>query len=123
VSEDPALGELLDVLSDEYARDILAATSIKPMSAQQLADECEMSKPTVYRRVEQLQAHGLLDEQTKVRTSNNHYSVYTATLSEVSIELDTGSFAAAVTRTDEESFPGERESDTADRFTKMWEDL
>lgn len=123
MSEDSALGELLDVLSDEYARDILAATSIKPMSAQQLVDECEMSKPTVYRRVERLQTHGLLEEQTKIRTSNNHYSVYTATLSEVSIELDAGSFEADVTRTDAESFPGERESDTADRFTKMWEDL
>ncbi|SEO45497.1 Helix-turn-helix domain-containing protein [Halogranum amylolyticum] len=123
MSEDPALDEILDILSDEYARDILAATSIKPMSAQQLADECEMSKPTVYRRVEQLRAYGLLDEQTKVQTSNNHYSVYTATLSEVSIELDTGSFEAAVTRTDGDAFPGEAESDTADRFTKMWEDL
>lgn len=121
MSEDPPLGELLDVLSDEYARDILAATSIRPMSAQQLADECEMSKPTVYRRVERLQSYGLLDEQTKVRTSNNHYSVYTATLSGVSIELDGGSFEAAVTRTDDESFAGEQ--DTADRFTKMWEDL
>ncbi|WP_266081896.1 ArsR/SmtB family transcription factor [Haladaptatus caseinilyticus] len=122
MSEDPALGKLLDVLSDEYARDILAATSIKPMSAQQLADECEMSPPTVYRRVDRLQAFGLLEEQTKIRTDNNHYSVYTATLSEVCLELDTGSFEAVVTRTDE-SFPGERESDTADRFKKMWEDL
>lgn len=123
MSEDSALGELLDVLSDEYAREILAATSIKPMSAQQLADECEMSQPTVYRRVERLQAHDLLEEQTKIRTSNNHYSVYTATLSEFSLELNTGSFEAAVTRTDDESFPGEQESDTADRFKKMWEDL
>ncbi|MDS0295561.1 ArsR/SmtB family transcription factor [Halogeometricum luteum] len=123
MSEDSALGELLDVLSDEYARDILAATSIKPMSAQQLADECEMSEPTVYRRVERLRAHGLLEEQTRVRTSNNNYSVYTATLSEVSITLDDGAFEAALRRTDEESFPGEGESDTADRFTRMWEDL
>lgn len=123
MSEDSALGELLDVLSDEYARDILAATSIKPMSAQQLADECEMSKPTVYRRVERLRAHGLLEEQTKVQTSNNNYSVYTATLSEVSITLNAGSFEAALQCTDEESFPGESENDTADRFTKMWEDL
>ncbi|WP_135305106.1 ArsR/SmtB family transcription factor [Haloarcula amylovorans] len=123
MSEDPALGDILDILSDEYARDILAATSIKPMSAQQLADECEMSEPTVYRRVERLQTHGLLDEQTKVRTENNHYSVYTATLSEFSLALDTGSFEAAVTHTDDESFPGEGESDTADRFVKMWEDL
>ena len=122
MSEDTALGELLDVLSDEYAREILAATSLKPMSAQQLADECRMSKPTVYRRVERLQAHELLEERTKIRTSNNHYSVYTATLSEFSLELDTGSFESAVTHTDE-SFPGERENDTADRFKEMWEGL
>ncbi|KTG11579.1 ArsR family transcriptional regulator [Haloprofundus marisrubri] len=123
MSDEPTLGEVLDILSDEYARDILAATSIKPMSAQQLADECEMSKPTVYRRVEQLRAHRLLDEQTKIRTKNNHYSVYTATLSEFSLQLDAGSFESSIARIDEESFPGERESDTADRFTKMWEDL
>ena len=123
MSEDPELGDVLDILSDEYARDILTATSIKPMSAQQLADECEMSKPTVYRRVERLRAHGLLDERTEIRTSNNHYSVYTATLSEFSLELDAGSLEASVTRTDDDSFPGEGETDTADRFTRMWEDL
>ncbi|MCO8265448.1 helix-turn-helix domain-containing protein [Haloferax sp. AB510] len=123
MSEEPALGDILDLLSDEYARDILAATSTKPMSAQELADECEMSKPTVYRRVERLQAYGLLDEQTEIRTSNNHYSVYTATLSEFSVELDDGSFEASLTRTGDESFPGEGETDTADRFKRMWEDL
>ncbi|POG54308.1 ArsR/SmtB family transcription factor [Haloferax marisrubri] len=123
MSEEPALGDILDLLSDEYARDILAATSTKPMSAQELADECEMSKPTVYRRVERLQAYGLLDEQTEIRTSNNHYSVYTATLSEFSVALDDGSFESSLTRTDDESFPGEEETDTADRFKRMWEDL
>lgn len=92
------------------------------MSAQQLADECGMSKPTVYRRVERLQAHGLLDERTRIRTDDNHYSVYAATLSEFTLQLDDGSFRATIER-DDESFPGEAERDTADRFTRMWEDL
>ena len=123
VSEDPALGDVLDVLSDEYARAILAATSVKPMSAQQLADECEMSKPTVYRRVERLRDYDLIEERTAIQDDGNHYSVYAATLSELSVELDEGSFEADVTRREPEAFPGQRETDTADRFAKMWENL
>ncbi|MFA1610537.1 ArsR/SmtB family transcription factor [Halobellus rubicundus] len=123
MSEDPDPGDILDILSDDYARAILAATSVKPMSAQQLADECEMSEPTVYRRVERLREHDLLEERTEVRSDGNHYGVYAATLSELSIELEEGRFEADVTRREPASFPGERESDTADRFRKMWENL
>jgi len=123
VSEDPALGDVLDVLSDEYARSILAATSVKPMSAQQLADECDMSKPTVYRRVERLREHDLLEERTEIQEDGNHYSVYAATLSEFSVELEDGSFEADVDRREPEAFPGQGEADTADRFAKMWENL
>ncbi|MFD1598246.1 ArsR/SmtB family transcription factor [Halobellus rarus] len=123
MSEDPALGDVLDVLSDEYARAILAATSVNPMSAQQLADECEMSKPTVYRRVERLRDHDLIEERTEIQDDGNHYSVYAATLAAFSVELEDGSFEADVTRREPESFPGEREADPADRFARMWEDL
>ncbi|AFK21345.1 ArsR family transcriptional regulator (plasmid) [Haloferax mediterranei ATCC 33500] len=123
MSEDPELSDILDILSDEYARDILAATSVKPMSAQELANQCEMSKPTVYRRVEQLQEYDLVEEQTKIQTSGNHYNVYAATLSEFSLELDEGAFETSVTRSQPEAFPGQQETDTADRFKKMWEHL
>jgi DNA-binding transcriptional ArsR family regulator len=123
VSEDPDLGALLDVLSDEYAREILSATSVKPMSAQQLAEQCEMSKPTVYRRIERLKKQEFLEERTELQSDGNHYSVYAATLDEVSVSLDDGDFEAAVTRADPETFPGQHEDDTADRFAKMWENL
>lgn len=125
VSEDdePDLNAVLDVLSDEYAREILAATSVKPMSAQQLADECEMSEPTVYRRIERLRGYDLLGERTEIRDDGNHHSVYTATLSTLSLELEGGTFEAVVERTDPASFPGQKETDTADRFAKMWENL
>ena len=123
VSEDPDVGDLLDLLSDEYARDILAATSVKPMSAKQLSEQCEMSQPTVYRRVERLREHGLVEEQTRIETGGNDYSVFAATLSEFSLALDDGAFDAAVERTASSAFPGQDEQDTADRFTKMWENL
>ncbi len=123
MSEDAALGDLLDLLSDDYARSILAATSVKPMSAKQIADECDMSQPTVYRRVEWLQEHGLVEEQTQVRTGGNDYSVYAATLSEFSLELDDGDYESTVERVAPLEFPGQREESTADRMTKMWENL
>jgi DNA-binding transcriptional ArsR family regulator len=123
VSEDPALGDLLELLSDEYARDILAVTSVNPMSANQIADRCEMSLPTVYRRVSRLQEFDLIEERTRVEPGGNDYSVFIATLEEVSVSLDEGTFEAVVERTTTESFPGANESDTADRFVKMWEGL
>jgi DNA-binding transcriptional ArsR family regulator len=123
VSEEPGLDAVLDVLSDEYAREILAATSVKPMSAQQLAEECEMSEPTVYRRIERLREHDLLGERTEIRDDGNHHSVYTATLSELSVELAEGTFEATVQRRETASFPGQQADDTADRFASMWENL
>jgi DNA-binding transcriptional ArsR family regulator len=123
VSEDPALGDLLELLSDEYARDILAATSVNPMSANQIADQCEMSLPTVYRRVSRLQEFDLIEERTRVEPGGNDYSVFAATLEEVSVSLDEGTFEAVVERAATESFPGANEADTADRFVKMWEEL
>jgi len=123
VSEDPALGELLDLLSDEYARDILAAVSEKPMSAKQLATQCDMSEPTVYRRISLLREHELVEEQTKIETGGNDYSVYAATLSGFSMRLEDGAFDATVERRSAPAFPGQNEADTADRFKKMWENL
>jgi len=121
--EEPDFDGVLDVLSDGYAREILAATSVKPMSAQQLADAHDMSEPTVYRRIERLREYDLLGERTEIRDDGNHHSVYTATLSAFSVELDEGTFEAVVERTEAASFPGQRETDTADRFVKMWENL
>jgi DNA-binding transcriptional ArsR family regulator len=124
VSDDPALGDLLDVLSDDYAREILAATSVSPMSAYEIAEKCDMSPPTVYRRIERLQAFGLVDEETRVEPNGNDYKVYSATLRKVSLSLDEGTFEAVVDRAEpEEAFPGANEDDPADRFKKMWEGL
>lgn len=123
VSDGPAPGELFDLLSDEYARDILAATSVRPMSASELADECDMSEPTVYRRVEWLRDHDLIEERTRIETGGNNYNVFAATLSGISVELEDGTFEAAVERTAPEEFPGQGAEDTADRFKEMWENL
>ena len=111
-SDEEALLELLD---DEYARAILTATSAEPMSAKELSEACDASMTTVYRRVDRLKEHDLIEEQLRPQPDGNHYKVFANTLSSVEVAFEDGQMDLAV-----ETVP---ESDPADRFTRMWEDL
>ncbi|EFW92337.1 hypothetical protein ZOD2009_09780 [Haladaptatus paucihalophilus DX253] len=102
------------ILDDEYARAILAATSMEPMSATTLSETCDASPQTIYRRVDDLKRHELLTERVQVDPDGNHYAVYTARLDAVTVRLDDGKFTVEITRT---------EPDVADRFTRYVENL
>lgn len=114
MSEDSELTSIVDLLDDEYARAILAATSIEPMSAEQLAERCEASPPTVYRRLDRLREYDLVDAEQQLHPQGHHYEVFSARLSRVEIELEDGTFHVEVDR---------RERDVADRFTELFEGL
>lgn len=102
------------VLDDEYARAILATTSVEPMSAKTLSETCDASPQTIYRRIDDLKRHDLLTEQTRLDPNGNHYAVYAARLEAVTVRLEDGSFTVEITR---------RETDVADRFTQFVENL
>ena len=53
--------DVLAILDDEYAKDILVETHAEPRSARRLAELCDASRSTIYRRIERLQAHDLLE--------------------------------------------------------------
>lgn len=105
--------EFFDILDDEFNREILAATSIEPMSAQDLLDRFEMSKTTVYRRIEQLEELDLLTEQMVVDRDGNHYRVFEANFDGASIDLDEGYFDITI----------HFNEDVADRFTRLWDGI
>ncbi|THE63340.1 ArsR family transcriptional regulator [Salinadaptatus halalkaliphilus] len=105
------IGELLE---DEYARSILAAISVESLSAEELAEECDASPPTVYRRLNRLQEHDLIDEEQIPSPDGHHYRRFSARLEQVTIELQDGSYAVSIERT---------ETDAVDRFTKLYEGL
>lgn len=88
---------LFDVFERETAREILALTSVEPMSAQTLAERTGESEPTVYRRLNALDAHDLVAERTRVDADGNHYSEYETTLESVCFELADGGFTIDVT--------------------------
>lgn len=52
--------DAIETLSDEYSCRILSALGDDPMPAAELADECDVSRATVYRRLEKLESIGVV---------------------------------------------------------------
>jgi len=119
VSEEtePDLGTVIGLLDDEYARSVLTATSQEPMSATEIAETCDASVSTVYRRAERLREVGLVTERDRMRSDGHHDTVYVATLDALSVSLNDGDFEFELRH----SVPGEE--DPADRLTRLWEEL
>jgi|AntDeeMinimDraft_4_1070355.scaffolds.fasta_scaffold00570_14 DNA-binding transcriptional ArsR family regulator len=114
MSEETDLATVVELLDDEYARAILAATSIEPMSAAQLAERCEASPPTVYRRLDRLREEELVAAAQQLDPEGHHYEVFSARLARLEVELDDGDYEVEIER---------RERDAADRFTELFEGL
>jgi DNA-binding transcriptional ArsR family regulator len=110
---DEPIEEILDTIGDEMARRVLIAMSETPQSAKELADSCDMSLPTVYRRVEVLMDHGLITEKTVVAEDGNHYKEYQCNFDSTLISLGDDEFDVEIYR--EENLP--------DRFTELWDEL
>lgn len=108
---DPAA--VLRLLEDEYARGILIRTSAQPMTAEQLATACDASLSTIYRRVDDLENHGLLESEEQLDPAGDHYRRFEATVESVQVTFDDGDLLVDVDRID----------DGADRFTRAWERL
>lgn len=113
VAEDTPPADVLALLDDEYARSILRHTNSTPMPARQLSEELDVSRSTVYHRINRLREIGLLAESTELDPDGNHRSVYRAQLDHVVVELVGDEFVVTVNRSEH----------PADTFTNMWEDL
>ena len=113
VPEEPTPADLFALLDDEYARAILAATSEQATSAPALAEACDASHPTIYRRIDRLKNQNLLAERTEPESRWTPPRVYAARFGGLTVDLDDGEFGIEV----------DREEDTADRFTRLWRDL
>lgn len=102
-----------DVLDDACARCILVRAQTEPMSATDLAERCDVSEPTVYRRLERLCEQDFLVERTHPDEEGHHYKEYQTNLEELTVRVTPDGFEVDVRR---------RES-MADRFTRIVEEL
>ncbi|TQQ82713.1 ArsR family transcriptional regulator [Halonotius terrestris] len=64
--------EALDLLSDEYARQLLYALGVKPRSASALAERVDASRATVYRRLDDLEAADLIESRVAIDGDGHH---------------------------------------------------
>jgi len=86
-ASDVAVDELLDLLGDEYACDILEALADGPMPARTLADRCGMSRPTVYRRLDRLTAAGVVASRLRPATDGHHRQEFRLVLDAVEFRV------------------------------------
>jgi DNA-binding transcriptional ArsR family regulator len=64
--------EVLSLLSDEYAREVLSVLVEHPLSARELVDRLNMSRATVYRRLDRLESAGVLDSSMHIDPDGHH---------------------------------------------------
>lgn len=104
---------IFDVFGDTLARRILVFASDRPVSADDLATELDVSRPTVYRRVNALIAYDLLRERQEIDVNGNHFQSYETTLQRVTFEIENGGYNIDLTM----------RQNLADQFESFWSDL
>jgi predicted transcriptional regulator len=104
---------VFDVLGCEIVRQILALASLRPLSATELAEHCDVSEPTIYRRLHALQEYDMLDEQIEVDDDGHHYKRFRTELKEARFQVEQGEFNIDI----------ELKKDYTDKFTDFWKDM
>lgn len=111
---DATIEHLAELLGHRGARRILEITYVDPSSPAEIAEASDVSLSTVCRRIEDLEAVGLLDGHTRIREDGHHDTVYSARFEGLSIDLDANGFSFDLER---------RTEDPIDRLHRLWGDL
>lgn len=104
---------VLDVLGDEIARQILVVAIRDPVSADELADECDVSLPSVYRRVNALVEYDLVRERGALDEDGTQYTLFETRSERVTFEVDADGITAEIVP----------RRNLVDRFGDFWSDL
>lgn len=113
VRDDEEVRAIASLLADECAQTILVETTTQPMSTEELSEVCDVSPQTVYRRLDDLEEHGLVEADLQPDADGHHYEVYTATLDRLGVDLTPEGFELELTRRDRMS----------DRFTRFVDEV
>lgn len=87
---------LLGLLGDEYACDIIRALSTGPMTGRDLLDQFDMSRPTVYRRLDELTTAGLVASELIIDRDGNHRQEYRLVYTDIEFRITDDNTDSAV---------------------------
>ena len=105
--------DIFDVLASEDVRRILVATNVRSMSVKELADICDRSLATIYRRIQAMENYNLVSEEITRDADGTQYSEYKSELNEITISVEEGQLDININI----------EKDTVDQFAELIEDL
>lgn len=107
---------MLSTLGDEPTRAIIEALS-EPMTANELADACDIPLSTMYRKLDRLSEADLVSESTEIRRSGQHTTRYARDFTEITVWVsDDDELRTAVDRP--------TKAETADqRLEELWTKL
>jgi DNA-binding transcriptional ArsR family regulator len=98
--DSPSTAELLDLFGNEYTREVFAAVAERPRGGRAVAEAADVSRPTAYRRLNELRDAGLVKTEMVVSEDGHHRERFEAVADGVSISIDDGSIEATVTLSD-----------------------
>jgi len=80
--------EIVELLADEYVRSILDALDGGAQTAPEVATQCGCSEATVYRRLGDMEASGLVAVETEFDPDGHHRARYRARPVRLRVEVD-----------------------------------
>lgn len=99
--------ELLELLGDNYTREVLEAVMAMPRSGREVSEVTSVSKPTAFRRLNRLEEAGLVRTELAVDKSGHHHKEYRAVIEELTVEFGSDGITIdlEVDQSGEELFP------------------
>lgn len=79
--------DLVELLTDGYTRRILRTIGDQELSAREIVERCDMSRATVYRRLNELKEHDMVASHIAFHPDGHHRKVFAVTLETVAFEM------------------------------------
>lgn len=79
--------EVLELLDDDHVRAVLAAVTETERTAREIVDVVESSRATVYRRLNDLEAAGLVEVGMQFDDDGHHRELYRAVPSQITVSI------------------------------------
>lgn len=96
--------EILELLGDEYTRVVLEAVVEKPRTGREIIERLDVSKPTVYRRLDTLQNAGFVRTETQLDPDGHHRKQFYAVIDQLNVEFSPDGISATLDKDSDGTF-------------------
>jgi len=93
---DLTTAELFDLFGDQYTRRVYEAVAEEPRCGRAVAEAADVSRPTAYRRLNDLRDAGLVRTERTICMEGHHREQFEAVAATISVSVDQDGLAVAV---------------------------